>query len=404
MKFNYCIHVKTIAAIMLLGLLAAPTVAGDTSLPIKVINPKTLSVKEIPCERISIGEPGDYKACVAKLPSGELLLTMFHMYKNVKGKKYLEPNLLFRSNDGGRTWSGPEKLDLLGREPYLTVISDSTIFITGHFLPGDVRNKHGYVHCYMHRSTDGGKTWESLCIDSDALGQPGIHNNSITSTRNHITSTRNVLELADGTLLLGIDCSQRGHFMWRSTDRGKTWDRSRKCKPVGFKSGFFGGETWLWQTRSGKIIAFVRVDSNDFPIEEKLEGGTGSDHDNHEMLWESTDEGRTFGRVCHFGDYGQMYPSLLRLRDGRLLYTYTQRALQPPPGVRALVGTEQEDGFTFEFDSDLLLIDYKTPVGKPQGGCFGPTVQLDDGTLVTSYTYRGADNQTYAEVARWRLE
>ena len=362
---------------------------------IVVRDPKTLAVEKIACQRIQIGKPGDYKACIAALPSGELLLTMFHQHKK-DGGKLLEQNLLFRSTDGGETWSGPEKLDLLGREPYLTVLKDGTIFITGHLLTQDVRSEHNYIHGWVHRSTDGGKTWASLRIDSEELGKP--------SAGNH--STRNVLELADGTLLLGVDCNGGPYYTWRSTDRGKTWDRSRKCDPVGFKSiyGFFGGETWLWQAQSGKVIAFVRVDSKEFPI--KREGKvtrTGTDADDHEMIWESLDEGRTFRRISDFGDYGQMYPSLLRLRDGRLLYTYTQRALDPPLGVRALVGTEQKDGFTFDFNADRLLIDTKTPLDKPQGGGFGPTLQLKDGTLVTSYTYRGADNQTHAEVVRWRL-
>jgi len=30
-------------------------------------------------------------------------------------------------------------------------------------------------------------------------------------------------------------------------------------------------------------------------------------------------------------------------------------------------------------------------------------VQLADGTLVTSYSYRGEDDQTRLEVVRWRL-
>ncbi|HJN07430.1 MAG TPA: sialidase family protein [Pirellulaceae bacterium] len=364
---------------------------------ILVRNPKRLAVKKIPCERIPIGKPGDYKACVAMLPSGELLLTMFHMHMNVAGSKRLEQSLLFRLDDGGGSWSGPEKLDLLGREPYLTVLKDGTIFITGHLLTGDIRSKHNYIHGWVHRSTDGGRTWQSTRIDSAELGKPGAVNHS----------TRNVLELADGTLLIGVDCNGGvgPYFMWRSSDGGETWDRSRKCKPVGFKHrfAFFGGETWLWQARSGKIIAFVRVHSGDYPI--KSEGklaGTGTDQDDHEMIWESADEGRTFHRVSDFGNYGQMYPSLLRLHDGRLLYTYTQRALDPPLGVRALVGTEHEDGFTFDFSTDRLLIDYETGT-RYQGGGFGPTVQLEDGTLVTSYTYRGNDDQTHAEVVRWRL-
>lgn len=357
---------------------------------------KTLPVDRIPCERIPLGEPDDYKPCIARLPGGELLLTMFHQYPK-EGGKYLEQNLLFRSQDGGQTWTGPRKLDLLGREPYLSVVSDGTIFITGHLLSTDVRNPHGYIHGYLHRSTDGGKTWKSTRFDSGELGKPGASNHS----------TRNVLELSDGSLLLGVDADGGGgpYYMWRSTDGGRTWDKSRKCHPVGFKSiyGFFGGETWLWQTRSGKVLALVRVDSKEFPIEGRGDVSGQGDQEDHEMIWESDDEGRTFRRQSDFGDYGQMYPSLLRLQDGRLLYTFTVRALNPPLGVKALVGTEHDDGFEFDFAADRLEIDAKTPLDKPQGGGFGPTVQLDDGTLVTSYSYRGADDKTHAEVVRWRL-
>ena len=49
------------------------------------------------------------------------------------------------------------------------------------------------------------------------------------------------------------------------------------------------------------------------------------------------------------------------------------------------------------------MIDTKTPPGVASGGGFGPTVRLPDGPLVTSYTYRTADNHKHAEVVRWRL-
>jgi len=374
--------------------------SSEESLPIRVINPQESGTPTIPCERVPVGVPGDYKPCIALLPSDELLLTMFHQHEKDEGK-LLEQNLLLRSADGGKTWSGPEELDLLGREPYLTVLKDGTIFITGHLLHTDVRNTYDYIHGYVHRSTDDGRTWQSTRIPSEGI-RPGTRGRS----------ARNVLELADGTLMLGVDwadppdrTSQAGpFFMWRSTDGGTTWDRSQECNPVGFESrfGFFGGEAWLWPAKSGKIIAFVRVESNEFPIKRQGKIVGRGDQDDHEMLWESTDEGCTFRRVSDFGDYGQMYPSLLRLQDGRLLYTYTQRALDPPLGVRALVGTEHQDGFTFDFSADCLLIDHQTG-SRYQGGGFGPTVQLKDGSLITSYTYRGADDQTHAEVARWAL-
>src|SRR5207245_3236299 len=158
----------------------------------------------------------------------------------------------------------------------------------------------------------------------------------------------------------------------------------------------------LWQARSGKIWALVRVDSNEFPIKDRpIKAGT--DQSDHFVLYASVDEGRTFDRIRDFGDYGEMYMSLLRLQDKRLLLTFTVRDLHPPLGVRAIPGVETGDGFAFDFSKDRLMLDTRTPVGKFQGGGFGPSVQLKDGTLVTSYSYRGKDNKTHLEVVRWKL-
>ncbi len=361
---------------------------------IRVVGATTLTGDPIPGERIALGEDDDYKPSLALLPDGELLLTAFHPHER-PGKKTLEQNLLFRSRDGGKTWSKPEKLDLLGREPYLSVLRDGTIFITGHLLVQDVRNRHDYIHGYLHRSTDRGKSWETIRIPSEGI-KPKATNHS----------SRNVLEMPDGTLYLGVDYDGGGgpYFFWRSKDKGKNWERDRKCAPVGFKSiyGFFGGETWLWPAKSGKIWALVRVDSNEYPIVGRPKIKAKDDQSDHFVLYASTDLGQSFRRQADFGDYGEMYMSILRLKDRRLLLTFTVRDLRPPLGVRALVGAETEDGFDFDFAKDRLLLDTRTPIGKFQGGGFGPTVQLADGTLVTSYSYRGADNKTHLEVVRWK--
>lgn len=361
---------------------------------ISVADRKMLTVDKLASERISLGEPDDYKPCIAQLPGGELLLTAFHQHQR-DGNKVLEQTLLFRSQDGGRAWSDPQPLDLLGREPYLTVLKDGTLFITGHLLANDVRNKWGYTTGFLHRSTDGGRTWQSTRIESEQV-KPQASNHS----------TRNVLELADGSLLLGVDYDGGNgpYFVWRSTDGGQTWDKSRKCEPKDFQSqyGFFGGETWLWQARSGKIWALVRVDSNELPIKDRPIKA-GNDQADHFILFSSTDGGATFDRLRDFGDYGEMYMSLLRLHDKRLLLTFTVRDLKPPLGVRALVGTETDDGFEIDFTRDRLMLDTRTPIGTSQGGGFGPTVQLKDGTLVTSYSYRSEDGESHLEVVRWRL-
>jgi hypothetical protein len=358
-----------------------------------VINPQTLAADKVACERVALGEPDDYKPCIARLPGGELLLAAFHQHQ-LDGGKVREQNLLFRSADGGRTWSGPEKLALLGREPYLTVLADGTVFITGHLLAQDVRNKYPYTHGYLHRSTDGGRAWHSTRVESEAI-KPGAANHT----------SRNVLELADGRLLLGVDYDGGGgpYLVWRSSDRGRTWDKTGRCEPVAFKSvyGFFGGETWLWQSAAGRVWALVRVDSHEFPLENRPIKST-NDQSDHFLLYASDDLGRTFRQVAPLGDYGEMYMSILRLADARLLLTFTVRDLAPPLGVRAIPGVETRNGFAFDFAHDRLMLDTQTG-SRTQGGGFGPTVQLADGTLVTSYSYRGADDKTHLEVVRWKL-
>ena len=361
---------------------------------IELKSPRALPAGTLASERIPLGQPDDYKPCLARMPDGELLLAAFHQHQR-EGNKILEQTLLFRSPDGGRSWSQPQKLDLLGREPYLTILPDGTMFITGHLLAQDVRNQWGYTCGFVHRSTDRGQTWQTTRIESEAI-KPGASNHS----------TRNVLQLSDGTLLLGVDYDggDGPYLMWRSKDNGQTWDKTGKCQPKDFKSvyGFFGGETWLWQAKSGKVWALVRVDSNELPIKDRPIQA-GNDQADHFILFASSDRGQTFDRIGDFGDYGEMYMSLLKLQGRRLLLTFTVRDLTPPLGVRAIAGVETDDGFEFDFAHDRIMLDTRTPMDKSQGGGFGPTVELDDGTLVTSYSYRGEDDKTHLEVVRWRL-
>jgi hypothetical protein len=394
---------------------------------ILVKNPRQLGVSRLPAQRVPLGVPGDYKPCVAQLLGGELVLVAFNQQRESRWREGLpagrwrEDLLLFRSQDGGITWSPRQIIPgLLGREPYLTVLKDGTVLMTTHFNYDEIRNEDGYLYSYLHRSSDGGRTWQSLRIDwRDVPGTPppttlpGPFINAWTVT------SRNVLELADGGLVLGVSSWTGLSYLWRSHDGGQTWDPALSCRFVDEHGGSLprslphesnGGfprmdEAVFWPALSGDLLGLFRVDSRLFaPLPGTQVPAEASDHYTRMLVFRSPDGGRNWQREKELGsDYGEMYPSLLRLREGRLLLTFTVRARRPLLGVQAVLGREQQDGLAFDFEQDRLVLDARTPLDKPSGGGFGPTVQLADGTLVTAYSYRGQDDQTHLEVVRWNL-
>ena len=372
----------------------------------EIRNPRTLGSDRLPVERMPLGRPGDYKPCVAKLPDGTLLIVGFDSLKRV-GERLQEDMLLWRSQDGGRTWSERTVIPLLGREPYLSVLRDGTVFISVHFLEQDIRNKKGYVYSMLHRSTDEGQTWDTTEIGWEDV--PGA------GQKDAVLTGRNVLGLQDGTLIFGVGAGHGAEYLWRSSDGGASWDKTLKFHYEGVDPERLDcailAETVYWQARAGDILALTRVDSKLFP---PLAGAaipqTEVDHFNRMVLYRSKDGGHHWALEELGSFYGEMYPSVLRLQDGRLLLTFTVRSVtpprEPPLGVQAVLGVETDDGFEFDFDLDRIVIDAKTPAGQMSGGGFGPTVQLDDGTLVTSYSYAGPGkwgHDMHAEVTRWRL-
>ena len=373
---------------------------------IEIRHPKLLPAK-IPCSRIALGTKGDYKPCIAKLPNGELLIVAFDAsHKKIEGG-FREDMLLWRSRDGGRTWSKRQVLPLLGREPYFSVLKDGTLLITVHFLKQDIRNKEGYTYSLIHRSTDGGRTWQSTKIGWEDV--PGAPENAT------IVTSRNVLELKDGTLIFGVSAPGGINYLWKSKDGGKSWNKTLSCDFEGVaKSKLwwpFMGETIFWQARNGDLLGLFRVDPKLFP---SIPGTTipQSNLDQYErlLLFRSKNGGGNWSPEEFGSYYGEMYPALLRLNDGRLLLTFTLRtAVVPntkPLGVRCLVGRETNEGFGFDFEHDRIMISAKTPVDSLSGGGFGPTTQLADGTLLTAYSYAGKDRyptDLRIEVVRWRL-
>ncbi len=357
---------------------------------ILVTYPKRIKEQILPAQRRELGIKGDYKPCIALYADGDLILSAFHEYP-VGENQIRGEILMFRSQDGGFSWSSRESYDLLGREPYPTVLKDGVLLVTTHLLPQDVRNKDGYVHSYIHRSVDKGRTWMTTRIGPDGF-----------RPRAEVLTSRNVLEMPDGSLILAVAPNGGPESFWRSLDRGKTWQFWKDVDFGSFRSRYSNfNEAFLWLGSSGRILNIVRVGSAEIPIPGKRVF-IPDDQSDHMVFFKSDDDGATMLSAGPLGTYGEMYPSILRLKEGALLLTYTVRAQHPRLGVRAILGRETNEGAVFDFSSDGFELDYKTPVGESSGGGFGPTLQLSDGTLVTCYSFRRED-EVNIEVVRWRI-
>jgi hypothetical protein len=369
---------------------------------INVRNPVTLPSQK-PAQRIPVGLTGDYKPDLVVLPWGEMLLVMFQPVTNPNGT-YQENMIMYRSEDGGQTWGTRDPLPLLGREPYFTLLSDGTLFMTASFIPEDYRNTEGYIYAIVYRSEDGGSTWTSMPILSEDVGNQPAGTLTITS--------RNLIQLPDGTLLLGVGAGDTIDYVWRSHDEGLTWDKSLQVQaPAGYNETVNGipwmEEFWFALAPNGDILGFQRGYAPALPPLPGTEYPPNSATDDTttlESVFRSHDGGGTWTLDPPLGTtYGEMYPSLLHLSGSDVLFTYTVRGLQPQLGVQAVLGTATSTGYALNFKSDILLLDEETPSDETSGGGFGNTVQAADGTLVTAYSYRGSDRNTHVQVVRWGL-
>ena len=220
-----------------------------TDLPIRVDHPRRLGTWTIEAERLDLGE--GYKPSLALLPGGDLVLVSLDNKGDAEAGTWSETMPLRRSLDGGRTWTEPEVADdVIGREQWLTCTSAGVLFSSSHILERDARNEDGSIHSYLHRSTDGGRTWERTKLLLTGEARRGEPEEKWTHT------SRNVVERPDGTLLYGVSLGDSAlAWMWRSTDEGVTWDQTRRVaipdygeRPYDNYDGFFG-EDFNYLTR-----------------------------------------------------------------------------------------------------------------------------------------------------------
>ena len=413
-----CVKViSAIALVAVFGMLAAAE-AADSSRPIAVRNPKSLP-SSLPAERIAIGKA--YKPSMALLPNGDLVIVA--LLEDRSDEKLHEWAGLWRSSDSGKSWSDRVRVertpgqDLIGREHWLTLIDDGTpdgiLFTTCHLLANDTHNPDDYMHSYVNRSTDGGKTWTQTRIGPKGWSSP------TTNTM----ATRNVVEMPDGKLLFGVaDFNLPGTeaYVWTSDDMGVTWQQSAQLTMPSYTNyqgsampfenlGSFFSESWLYFGTEGELINIVRLDRGSPLFSMSANPPSGNDHRDRMLMTTSTDGGMTWNDLKDVGTvsqecYGQHYSRTTRLDDGRMMMTFTKRGTNTPLGLRAVFSND--DGQTWDFDSDHIIIDDNTPSGWASGGGFGNTIQLSDGSLISAYSCPGSaagQDDIKTEVVHWSL-
>jgi len=167
----------------------------------------------------------------------------------------------------------------------------------------------------------------------------------------------------------------------------------------------------FFHSPSGRLMMLSRQDYTkvqfdiDVPYLPQYDRVTGLDQFDGEILYESTGDEFHWRPVRAVGFPCLMYPSIADLGGNRQLFTYTVREIppvgtgcvHPAVGVQAIVVQEQADGLMhFCLDRDVIVIDDCTPASQRNAGCFGNTIALPDGTLVTPYSYPKLDAEILA--------
>lgn len=176
----------------------------------------------------------------------------------------------------------------------------------------------------------------------------------------------------------------------RSEDRGEHW----QLVTMAYDRVHPFNEADLLALPDGRVLAMIRI-----------EGGRGKvPAGQRGFLWqtESNDSGRTWSSAVRTNMWGYP-PTLLRLRDGRILCSYGYR--RPPYGIRACFS--RDGGRTWDTEHEVILRDDALPdgpatgKGSPSDLGYPRSVALSDGSIFTVYYITLGDGVTHIAASRW---
>jgi len=299
-------------------------------------------------------------------------------------------NYLFKSYDGGETWTNPIVINdtaLDDRDAGILALGGGKMLMTyfnhprsfyieraeknfNHVAENSYKalyrelymgaveylkgmpEEHDVYGSFIRLSEDSGESW------GEAIKVP-------------VTAPHGPILLKNGKLLyVGKEFhserqSGKGDILaYESSDGGRTWEYLSTVKDTAGFSGNKYTEPYAVELPSGRILCGIRVQEETITVH----------------LCHSDDGGRSWSEPMPLGNSGSP-PHFLLHSSGALILSFGRRT--EPFGQRALISLDGGESFDYEV---VLRDDSNTAdLGYPS------TVELDDGSLITVY-YQSADN------------
>jgi len=229
---------------------------------------------------------------------------------------------------------------------------------------------------WLSRSPDGGHSWwveKEAFPQTTPAGQPAVPFGNLQSA-------------ANGDLCVSVYSSQTPwekyeerkfrSWLYRSKDDGKTWGEPVVIGPE-------HNETDILHLGGGRWLACVRA-------------GTGVERKDFMELCASGDDGRTWVHKRTLTGYQRVNGTLTRLKDGRVLFCYGDRASEPGGrGLEAMISSDSGESWS----KPIRLIDW-----NGHDGGYPSSVQRADGLIVTAYYASALPGQPADSLEGYHME
>lgn len=277
---------------------------------------------------------------IVQLADGRLLATYREGAGHVRSDGRIS---LVESADGGLTWSEPwVAVDgpFDDRDPKLGRLADGTVLLSYFVIDWSSERLHTTHGTYVHRSTDGGRTWSEAAEVGTAMIDEGGRFTPAVPT--WAASHGGAAELPGGDVLLPLYGRLPGRT-WqratvvRSTDGGRTWPAESEVL-LAEGEGVHFQEPTLTVLEDGEVVALIRTTTD------------------RAYLSRSNDGGHTWTEAQPT-DMPASSHHALRLRSGEVLVTYgdlSKRFSERRETVGRLV---RHPGKTWDGHGDVQLYD-----------------------------------------------